>query len=70
MLQFDAVNLFGGLIFGSVGFVAFVYGKRMHLWKMMLCGFALMIFPYFVENMSILYIIGTAGTLALFFLRD
>jgi hypothetical protein len=70
MLQFDAANLIGGFVFGSIGFVAFVYGKRMHLWKMMLAGLALTIFPYFVENMSILYIIGVAGTLALFFLRD
>jgi len=70
MLQFDAANLIGGFIFGSIGFVAFIYGKRMQLWKMMLCGLALMVFPYFVENMSILYSVGIAGTVALFFLRD
>ena len=70
MPQFDAANLIGGLVFGSIGFVAFVYGKRMHLWKMMLCGFALMVFPYFVENMSILYGVGGVGTVGLFFLRD
>ena len=70
MLQFDAANLIGGFIFGSIGFVAFIYGKRMQLWKMMLCGLALMVFPYFVENMSILYGIGSVGTIALFFLRD
>ena len=70
MLQFDAANLIGGFIFGSIGFVAFIYGKRMQLWKMMLCGLALMVFPYFVENMSILYGVGVAGTAALFFLRD
>ena len=70
MLQFDLGNLIGGFIFGSIGFVAFIYGKRMQLWKMMLCGLALMVFPYFVENMSILYVAGIAGTIALFFLRD
>ena len=70
MLQFDLGNLIGGFIFGSIGFVAFIYGKRMQLWKMMLCGLALMVFPYFVENMSILYSVGIAGTVALFFLRD
>ena len=70
MPQFDAANLLGGFVFGSIGFVAFIYGKRMQLWKMMLCGFALMVFPYFVENMSILYAAGAVGTLALFFLRD
>jgi len=70
MFDFSAANLIGGFLFGSIGFVAFVYGKRMQLWKMMLVGLALMIFPYFVENMPILYGIGSAGTIALFFLRD
>jgi hypothetical protein len=70
MFDLNGANLVGGLVFGSIGFVAFIYGKRMHLWKMMLCGLALMIFPYFVDNMSILYSVGAAGTLALFFLRD
>ncbi len=70
MFGLSGASLIGGLIFGSVGFVAFVYGKRMNLWKMMLCGLALMIYPYFVENMSIAFAIGAAGTVALFFLRD
>src|SRR5207248_10757388 len=70
MFETSSANLIGGFIFGSIGFVAFVYGKRMNLGKMMLAGLALMIFPYFVENMSILYGIGSAGTIALFFLRD
>jgi hypothetical protein len=68
--MFESANLIGNFLFGSIGFVAFIYGKRMQLWKMMLCGLALMIFPYFVENMSILYGIGISATLALFFLRD
>lgn len=69
MFDLNGANLIGGLVFGAIGFVAFIHGKRMHLWKMMLCGLALMIFPYFVENMSILYAIGAAGTAALFFFR-
>jgi hypothetical protein len=70
MFQISAANLIGGLVFGSIGFVAFVYGKRMHLWKMMLCGLALMIYPYFVEDMVISFAIGVIGSGALFFLRD
>jgi hypothetical protein len=70
MFHWSAANLIGGLVFGSIGFVAFVYGKRMHLWKMMLCGLALMIYPYFVEDMLILFAIGVIGSGALFFLRD
>jgi predicted membrane-bound dolichyl-phosphate-mannose-protein mannosyltransferase len=66
----SAASLVSGLIFGSIGFVAFVYGKRMNLWKMMLCGLVLMTYPYFVENMPLSLGIGFLGTAALPFLRD
>jgi hypothetical protein len=70
MPDLNAASLIGGLIFGSIGFVAFIYGKRMHLWKPMLCGIALMVYPYFIADAAILYTIGALGTGALFFLRD
>jgi len=69
VLDFGAVNLIGGLVFGSIGFVAFIYGKRMNLWKPMLCGIALMVYPYFVSDTLVMCLIGGAGTVALFFLR-
>jgi len=40
MLNLSAANLIGGCVFGSIGFVAFVYGKRMNLWKPMFLGIA------------------------------
>ena len=58
------------LLFGSVGFVAFVYGKRMHLWKTMFLGLGLMAYTYFVENTFLLFGIGIALTAALFLFRD
>ncbi len=70
MFGMSAVNLIGGFIFGSIGFVAFIYGKRMNLWKMMFAGLALMIFPYFIANTVIMYVIGVFGSAALVFLRD
>ena len=70
MFGLSTANLIGNSLFSSFGFVAFVYGKRMHLWKMMLCGLGLMIFPYFVENTSILCAVGGLSTTAIFFLRD
>ena len=69
MLNFSAANLIGGLVFGSIGFIAFVYGKRMHLWKPMFLGIALMIYPYFVANDVAVIAIGAIGTAGLFFLR-
>ena len=70
MVNLGAANLIGGFIFGSIGFIAFVYGKRMTLWKPMFCGIALMVFPYFVENTAVMFAIGSAGTIALFFVRN
>jgi hypothetical protein len=70
MVSLGFANLFAGLIFGAIGFVAFIYGKRMNLWQPMFLGIALMVFPYFVEATIWLYAIGIVGTASLFFLRD
>jgi hypothetical protein len=70
MFDFSAANLIGGFVFGSIGFVAFVYGKRMTLWKMMFGGLALMVYPYFVANTVAMIVIGVVGSIALLFLRD
>jgi hypothetical protein len=70
MLNLSAANLIGGFVFGSIGFVAFIYGKRMNLWKPMLLGIALMIYPYFISNDAVMFVIGIFGSTALFFLRD
>ena len=69
MLNLSAANLMGGLVFGSIGFVAFIYGKRMNLWKPMLLGIALMVYPYFVSNDAVMIAIGAIGTAGLFFPR-
>ena len=65
----SAPNLLAGLLFSSIGFVGFIYGKRMSLWKPMFLGIALMAYPYFVEDTIVLCVIGLLGTGALFLLR-
>ena len=70
MFSFSAANLIGGLVFGSIGFVAFVYGKRMNLWKPMFLGIALMVYPYFISDDKIMLVIGIFGSAALFFFRE
>ena len=69
MFNFSAANLIGGLVFGSIGFVAFIYGKRMNLWKPMFLGLALMVYPYFIGDDVMMIAIGAIGTVGLFFLR-
>ncbi len=63
-------NLFAGLLFSSIGFVGFIYGKRMNTWKPMLLGIVLMAYPYFIEDTIVLCLIGLLGTAALFLLRE
>ena len=63
-------NLFANLLFSSIGFVGFIYGKRMNAWKAMFIGIALMAYPYFIEDTVTLCAIGVAGSAALFWLRD
>jgi hypothetical protein len=70
MLNFSAANLIAGFVFGSIGFIAFFYGKRMNLWKPMLLGIALMGYPYFVRDDKLMVVIGIFGSFALFFLRE
>ena len=70
MFGLSAANLIGNLLFSSIGFIGFIYGKRMNLWKLMFCGLALMVYPYFIGNTVMMYAIGAAGSIALFFLRE
>src|SRR5437016_11107410 len=61
--------LLGSLLFGAVGFVAFMYGKKMVLWKPMVFGVALMAYPYFVPQTWLMYTIGCALCLGLYVFR-
>ncbi len=66
----SGTNLFAGLLFSSVGFIGFIYGKRLSLWKPMFLGLALMAYPYFIEDTMTLCLIGLVGSAALFLLRN
>ena len=70
MFDLSAANLIGNLLFSSIGFVAFIYGKRRNLWKPMFGGLALMVIPYFIGDTMSLYLVGTAATVVLFFFRE
>ncbi|MCX5795096.1 MAG: hypothetical protein NTY77_06355 [Elusimicrobia bacterium] len=63
-------NIIGNLIFSGVGFVAFMYGKKQGHFKLMVLGGVLMVYPYFVPNTMLLYLIGAALSVATFYVRD
>ncbi len=67
---FSVPNLIAGTIFSSIGFVGFIYGKRMNLLKPVLIGIALMAYPYFIESAALISAIGAIGTAALFLFRE
>lgn len=66
----DGANIFAYIIFGAVGFVAFVYGKKNRFVRPMVIGFALMAYPYFFSGTFFLYLVGIALTAALYFWRE
>ncbi|MBI3253107.1 MAG: hypothetical protein HYZ52_07385 [Candidatus Omnitrophica bacterium] len=62
-------NIFSGIVFGAIGFSAFLYGKRQGEWRPMVIGAALIGFPYLVANTAAQVLIGALLTAALFVLR-
>jgi hypothetical protein len=57
------------LLFGSVGLGFFLYGKKQRAVIPLVCGLALMIFPYFVANALLLVGIGVLLMAIPYFLR-
>jgi hypothetical protein len=65
----NTASLLWGLLFGSIGLGFFVYGKRQRAVMPLVCGLALMAFPYFVSNTFLLIIIGLALMALPYFFR-
>lgn len=54
----DTAQLVWGLIFGSIGFAFFIYGKKQRAIVPLMAGIALCVFPYFVSNVYLLVFAG------------
>lgn len=67
---FSAWGIVGGILFGGIGFVAFMYGKKNAEWRPMVLGISLMVYPYFVRGTLLLYLAGIALSAALYFWRE
>ena len=63
-------NLMGGVLFGIIGFSAFMYGKKERNVKALAIGIILMVYPWVIPNTIAIYVVGTILTAALFFWRD
>jgi hypothetical protein len=61
--------LIWGVLFGAVGIGYFIYGRRQGKTIPLLCGLALMIYPYFMPNVTVLVLIGAIFSAVPYFLR-
>jgi hypothetical protein len=61
--------LLWGLLFGSIGLGFFIYGKNQRAVVPLVCGVALMVFPYLVSNVMLLVGIGALLIAIPYFLR-
>jgi hypothetical protein len=52
--------LLWGVLFGSVGFGYFLYGKKQTATVPLVSGIALIVFPYFISNAVTLVLAGAA----------
>jgi hypothetical protein len=57
------------LLFGSIGLGFFIYGKKQRAVVPLVCGLALIVFPYFVSNVMLLVGIGVLLIALPYFLR-
>ena len=51
--DFSAASIVTSLIFSSIGFIYFSYGKKQKLFGFMLCGLFLMLYTYFTDGMAL-----------------
>ena len=58
-----------GLLFGSIGVGFFIYGRKQRAPVPLICGVALIIFPYFVSNIIVLVAIGIVLVCIPYFVR-
>ena len=64
-----AAQLLWGLLFSSIGFGYFLYGKKQHAPVPLVCGLVMMASPYFITNAYLLVAIGVVVGAVPYFLR-
>ena len=54
-MDFDVNNLLASIVPSSIGFVAFIYGKRQSRTPHMAIGLVMMVYPYFISNIFLMF---------------
>jgi ACR3 family arsenite efflux pump ArsB len=68
--MFSPYNILGGLIFGTIGWGAWRYGKQLSLWKPIAIGLVLMVYPIFCTAAWETWLVGTGLCVLLWFHHD
>jgi hypothetical protein len=56
----DEAAILWSVLFGAIGFGYFIYGRKQTSPVPLVCGVALMVFPYFVPNAWAMVLVGAA----------
>lgn len=54
-MNFDVNSLLASVLVSSIGFVLFVYGKRMRRLPQLAVGLMLLLYPYFVSGVALMF---------------
>ena len=65
----DTVTFMVYVLFGAIGFGYFIYGKRQRKVVPLICGVGLIVYPYFVTNTVLLFVIGVVFLGLPYFIR-
>ena len=68
-MNFDSSSLFASLIWGSVGSVFVIFGKKQTEPVTLFGGLALVAISYFIESALIMSLVGAALVAGIFWLR-
>jgi len=58
------------ILFSLIGMGVFMYAKRLALVRLMVLGVALMVYPYFVDTVGLLWLIGALLCVAVYYFRE
>ena len=69
-MEFSPYNLLAGFIFGTIGWGAYRFGRKLERRKPVAIGLVLMIYPYFFSTPWLLWGIGSVLLGTLWFHHD
>ena len=62
-------TLFWGMLFGAIGVGYFIYGKKRAMIVPLVCGIALMVYPWFLSDAWLTLIVGIVLMAVPYFVR-